>query len=571
MLMNNWINIFINNFKEKAALYLLLLRESKWVIIVSIMMGLIVGTSTMLLISLIIKIAREGSSNNYSFYLFSFVGLLGVRAFSAIMSSVLLIKIAQNVVMKLRIILSKKILNLALRQLEQLGEARILACLTNDIPTIAEAFYQIPSIIISIATILICTVFIGIISFYLLLTTLLVMALGVGIYTNFAIKGNNYFRKSREVHDTLYEHFKTLTNGFKEIKINKARREYFLSDEIGVACKKNLKYNIRGQKLYSLADGLGQVFFFVPVGVALFLFSESNLISQDHIVFYIFTVIYCIGPVSNLVGEFPVIARAKVAASRIDELIRSLDEAGNNHIYPTIDHGNIVKGTNKLELRKITYVHERINGDKGFSIGPLNLVLNAGEIVFLAGGNGSGKSTLAKLIAGLYFPKTGSVKLNGIKINEYNIEWYYKHLAIIFSDCFLFENLIGADKKEISIEAKKYLKKFGVNNKTRIFEGKYTSLALSDGERKRIALISMLLEDRDIYIFDEWAAHQDFKFKEMFYTEILRILKRRQKIVLVITHDDQYFRFADRIVKMDFGKINGTNIHCSDSSSAKVY
>ena len=561
----------MKNFKEKAALYLFLFRESKWVIIVSIIMGLIVGTSTMALISLIIKIARESSPSNYLFNLFLFAGLLSVRACSAIMSSVLLIKIAQNTVMKLRIILSKKILDLALWQLEQLGEARLLASLTDDIPTIAEAFYQIPYLIISIATILICTIFIGTISIYLLLTTLLVMVLGVGMYTNFAVKGNKSFEKSREIYDTLYKHFKTLTKGFKEIKLNKERREYFLSNEIGDTCKRNLNYNIRGQTMYSLADGLGQVFFFIPVGMALFGFSKLNIISQEHIVLYIFTVIYCIGPVSNLVGILPVIARANVAASRIDKLMRILDENGNNYIYPTIEQRNIVKRTKKLELHEITYAYERGDGSRGFSIGPLNLVLKSGDIVFLTGGNGSGKSTLIKLIAGLYFPKTGSVKLNGIKINEYNIEWYYKHLAIIFSDCFLFKNLIGADKKEISIEAKKYLKKFGVNNKTRIHEGKYTSLALSDGERKRIALISMLLEDRDIYIFDEWAAHQDFKFKEMFYTEILRILKRRQKIVLVITHDDQYFRFADRIVKMDFGKINGTNIHCSDSSSAKVH
>jgi putative ATP-binding cassette transporter len=550
----------MKNLKKKAVLYLFLLRESKWIIGVSIIMGLLVGTSSMVLISLIIKIAHEGSSDNYLFNLFSFVGLLSVRAFAAIMSSILLIKIAQNTVMKLRIILSKKILKLALQQLEQLGEARLLANLTDDIPNIARAFYQIPNVLISTATILICTIFIGGISIYLLLTTLLVAVLGVGIYTNFAAEGSRCFKKSREIHDILYKHFKTLTKGFKEIKINKERREYFLSDEIGDTCKRGLNHNVCGYKMYSIADGFGQLIFFVPVGISLFVFSKLNIISQENIITYIFIVIYCIGPISNLVSVVPVMAHANVAASRIDKLMRSLDKDVNSYVYPVIDKINVDERANKLELRNITYDYEKGNGSRGFAIGPLNLVLNSGDIVFLTGGNGSGKSTLVKLIAGLYFSKKGDVKLNGIQINENNIEWYYEHLGIIFSDSFLFENLIGPDGKLLSDKAKMYLKKFGVDNKTKIHEGKFTSLDLSDGERKRIALISMLLEDKDIYIFDEWAAHQDIKFKEMFYTEILQSLKRRRKIVLVITHDDQYFRFADRIVRMDCGTIKDNEI-----------
>jgi putative ATP-binding cassette transporter len=395
------------------------------------------------------------------------------------------------------------------------------------------------------------------------LTTLLVAVLGLSIYQNFAIKGNRYFKKSRGIHDILYKHFKTLTNGFKEIKIDRKRREYFLSSEIGDACKRAFDYNVCGYKKYSFADGFGQLFFFVPVGISLFVFARLNVVSQEHIIVYIFAVIYCIGPVSNLVGVIPIIAHASVAAGRIDKLMRSLDNGANSCVYPAKDQNKIAKRVNKLELRDIAYVYEKGNGSKGFAVGPLNLVLNAGDIVFLTGGNGSGKSTLVKLIAGLYFPKKGDVKLNGIKINENNLEWYYEHFGIIFSDCYLFENLIGEGEKTLSDEAKRYLKRFRVNNKTRIHEGRFASLDLSDGERKRIALISMLLQDKDIYIFDEWAANQDVEFKKMFYAEILRTLKLRRKIVLVITHDDQYFRFADRIVRMDVGTINVNKMHGS--------
>lgn len=546
----------MKNFKEKATLYLFLIKEAKWIIIVSIIMGLIAGTSATFLIPLIIKIAREGTQNNYLLSLFFFLGLLSARALSVIMSSVLLITLSQNVVMKLRIILSEKIIKLDLPQIERLGEARLLACLTEDIPFIAMAFSEIPSISINIATLVICITYICFISIHLMWSTLLIMVVGLGIYTIFAGKGHEYFKKSRETHDTLYEHFKTLTKGFKEIKINQERRVYFLSNEIGGTCKKDFNYNIRAQKMYALADGLGQLFFFVPVGLALFVFLPLNIVSPENIVVYIFAIIYCIGPVGALVNMIPLMARANVASSRIDQLMRLLDGSNKNtHPDFAIARRDKVKRINKLELNEITYMHEGNNGDSGFSIGPLNLELNAGDIVFLTGGNGSGKSTLVKLIAGLYFPKKGDLKLNGIKVTKNNIEWYYRHFSVIFSDCFLFQNLIGTDEKEISHEARKYLKKFRIDNKTRIHEGKYTSLALSDGERKRIALISTLLEDKDIYVFDEWAANQDFKFKEMFYADILKVLKCRGKIVLVVTHDDQYYKFADHIVRMDYGKI----------------
>ncbi len=64
------------------------------------------------------------------------------------------------------------------------------------------------------------------------------------------------------------------------------------------------------------------------------------------------------------------------------------------------------------------------------------------------------------------------------------------------------------------------------------------------------------LEDRPIYVFDEWAADQDPPYKEIFYRQILPDLRRRGKAVLVITHDDNYFSLADRCLKLEDGKLS---------------
>jgi putative ATP-binding cassette transporter len=88
-----------------------------------------------------------------------------------------------------------------------------------------------------------------------------------------------------------------------------------------------------------------------------------------------------------------------------------------------------------------------------------------------------------------------------------------------------------------------------------IRNGQFSTTALSQGQRKGLALMTAYLEDRPFYLFDEWAADQDPHFKEIFYTQLLPELRSRVKSVLVITHDDKYFGLADRIVKLDYGKI----------------
>src|SRR5690606_37254453 len=176
--------------------------------------------------------------------------------------------------------------------------------------------------------------------------------------------------------------------------------------------------------------------------------------------------------------------------------------------------------------------------DDGFTLGPVDLVFEPGQITFVVGGNGSGKSTLAKLITGLYVPRTGTVSLNGEAIDHQNIEWFRQHSSAICTDFHLFEDYLGFDRPGIDEEVRHYLRELRLDDKVDVRNGTLTTIALSQGQRKRLALLTALLEDRPIYVFDEWAADQDPKFREVFYNEILDELKRRGKTVIVITHDD---------------------------------
>ncbi|MDB9423787.1 ATP-binding cassette domain-containing protein [Microcystis aeruginosa CS-564/01] len=193
--------------------------------------------------------------------------------------------------------------------------------------------------------------------------------------------------------------------------------------------------------------------------------------------------------------------------------------------------------------------------EKGFLLGPISFSWQPGELIFIIGGNGSGKSTLAKLITGLYPPLSGAIYLNGKRITQDNVEWYRQHFSAIFSDFYLFDSFLGFDRPNLDQEVENYLMQLQLAHKVTVKNGVLSTTELSQGQRKRLALLTAYLEDRPIYVFDEWGADQEPRFRELFYKQILLQLKERGKIVIVISHDERYFHLADHIIKLDYGAV----------------
>jgi putative pyoverdin transport system ATP-binding/permease protein len=201
------------------------------------------------------------------------------------------------------------------------------------------------------------------------------------------------------------------------------------------------------------------------------------------------------------------------------------------------------------------HLHPPGGEEMGFLLGPISLTLLPGQITFIVGGNGSGKSTLAKLITGLYPARTGSIYLDGVPITDENREWYRQHFSAIFSDFYLFDSYLGFNHSDLDQEVQSYLKQLQLDHKVQVRDGVLSTTNLSQGQRKRLALLTAYLEDRPVYLFDEWASDQDPHFRDLFYRQILVRLKELGKAVIVITHDDRYFNLADNIIKLDYGQV----------------
>lgn len=203
----------------------------------------------------------------------------------------------------------------------------------------------------------------------------------------------------------------------------------------------------------------------------------------------------------------------------------------------------------------VTHSYRQDGGSVDFELGPINLTFYPGELVFLIGGNGSGKTTFVKLLMGLYEPESGEIRVNNKPVTMDGRDDYRQQFSAVFYDFYLFERLFGIEATKVDAESQKYLDLLQLNHKLQVKNGHLSTVDLSQGQRKRVALLHAYLEDRPIYIFDEWAADQDPQFKRIFYYELVPELKSRGKTVIVISHDDRYYGLADRLIKLESGKV----------------
>lgn len=528
-----------------------LLRSSWGMVAIAIVTGFLSGGSSAGLIALISHAASSGTASRLTSIIWGFAGLAIVALITSIISQVMLIRLSQNAVLQLRMRLSRQILASELSHLERLGNPRLLATLTEDIQAVANAVYQMPFIFINLAIVLGCITYITWLSWLVLLMVCGISVVAIASCQWLLNRGGKLLTLAREDEDHLFKHFRTITEGVKELKLNYKRREDFLEEKLQSTANEFRHHNVNGLSLFAITSSWGQLIFFFALGFVLFVLPNLLTINPETLSGYILTFTYLVLPMDNIISKLPLLSKASIALQKIESLGLSLASRTEISTVPPA----MKSDWHSLKFKSVTHTYYTEQEDNSFIFGPIDLTLYPQELVFIVGGNGSGKSTLAKLITGLYIPENGEVWFDDELINEQNREWYRQHFSVVFSDFYLFEELLGLKNSDLDAQAKKYLKQLQLDHKVKVENGQLSTTSLSQGQRKRLALLTAYLENRPIYLFDEWAADQDPVFKEIFYTQLLPELRSRGKTVLVISHDDRYFHLADRIIKLDYGKI----------------
>jgi putative pyoverdin transport system ATP-binding/permease protein len=517
-----------------------------------ILTGIIGGAGNAVLIA-IMNTVLSGEASRTRLMLWGFIGLCGLTLVTRFISQVMIVRLTMGVTLDLRLELARKMLGAPLRMLEEVGPHRLLASLTDDIPAITNALVNVPVLCINIAIMAGTMAYLGWLYWPGLIAWIIFMALGITSYKLMINRAVRYFRLAREQGDWLYKHFRALTDGTKELKLHRKRREEFLTKSLQTTAASLQHYNIAGNTIAIGANTWGGTLFFIFIGLLLFAFPSAVNLDGAILTGYTLAILYMMSPLQVILNVFPVFSQAEVAIAKIESLGLSLSKEPSE-IRPS-EISKVAARCDVLEMVGVTHEYHRELENRNFILGPVDMRLQRGELVFLIGGNGCGKTTLAKLLTGLYIPSSGEIRVNGELIDNDNRDDYRQYFSVVFSDFYLFDTLLGLGSAGLDEQAREYLVRLQLNQKVEVKDGRLSTTELSQGQRKRLALLTVYLEDRPIYVFDEWAADQDPLFKEVFYHCLLPDLRSRGKTIVVITHDDRYFQIADRIIKLDAGRI----------------
>jgi putative pyoverdin transport system ATP-binding/permease protein len=461
----------------------------------------------------------------------------------------------EAIIHKLRLRLMDQIRRSELLELEGIGRARIVAAITSDTAMLTQASNMLAVTVQG--AVLIC--FVGLYVAYLSPTAFMLTAVIVGIAgTIFHIRNRRLAAQKAESaawERRLFDRLSDFLDGFKEVRLNRARSADLFDDAFEVS-KTAANIKIRAQaETFRMIVGM-QISMYILLGAVVFLLPNlSDTFSGPSIAKTTTALLFVVGACFGLVQSIPILLNANSAADRIELLERVLTETA-----APIRAGDVVEPNSfqQIEMRDIVFQYVDKFSDAAFKIGPIDFSLRAGELVFITGGNGSGKSTFMRVLAGLFPPSSGELTLDGRLVTDDRRDQYRALITTVFTDYHVFRRLYGIPDPPFG-EVDRLLMQFRLADKTGLSEGgEFRTLELSDGQRKRLALIVGLLEKRPVLLLDEWTADQDPEFRRKFYHELLPELIRGGTAIVVITHDDRYLdelHVPARRIRMDEGRI----------------
>ncbi|MDG5492983.1 ABC transporter ATP-binding protein [Psychroserpens sp. SPM9] len=261
-----------------------------------------------------------------------------------------------------------------------------------------------------------------------------------------------------------------------------------------------------------------------------------------------------VGWVTNLVQQ------AEASQKRINEFLKEEPEIKNNNPTPSHINGNIV-------FDKVTYTYPDTNIT---ALDGVSFEIQKGETLAILGKTGSGKSTILDLIGRLYDVQEGTIKIDGVPVDQINLQSLREHIGYVPQDAFLFSDTIennikfgkgDASEEEVINAAKlsdvhKNIKGFKNGYQTKLGE---RGITLSGGQKQRISIARAIIKTPEIMLFDDCLSAVDTETEE----KILKSLRKITvgKTTIIVSHRVSSAKDADKIIVLENGKIiqNGTH------------
>lgn len=527
-----------------------LLLQNRWTLLFcSVFSALSAGANVLLLDYLNRQVGATGGDRLGDWLP---IYLLGVAALfgASLLANGLLVLVSTRAVADIRKQLARGILGTHFPTLEATGKGELLAVLTDDVENLSEGLSIAPQFLLNLVTTLACCGYLAYLSLSAFAWFGGTVLLGAGITYLVVRSGNQHYESFRKLKDAYYQHLHALFDGAKELATNTRRRGYFTNREL-LPSIDALKGSQQKWDLYwHLSEIWTRTLLFLALGIALAAIQYHASGIVDLAVSYFVTIIFLSGAIDFVVNSVSTLSKAAVSARVIARLELAKPAAAGE-----LESSPLPPDWCQVRFDAVRYTARHADGDT-FELGPISLKLRRGEVLFLVGGNGSGKSTFAKLMNGLYQRSGGDIHVDDRLIAADTPMAYRALFSTIHSDYYLFASVLdhnGAAAQDQQVNAR--LAELGLGGKVRAENGCWSTTALSQGQRKRLALVQTWLDDAPICLLDEWAADQDPGFRARFYETILPAMKAQGKTLVVISHDERYFHIADRICKFEGGQL----------------
>jgi putative ATP-binding cassette transporter len=466
----------------------------------------------------------------------------------SVISGRFLTSIYENRIAKLRVDLSNQIINADFERVEK-NAPLIVPVLQNDINTMTTFTRSIAEMIMASLKVVMILGYLFYISWvfgtYIFAVFMVIFLLNLTllkpIYTN--------EKSIKLLRNLIHNRLHGMVEGIKELTLSTVHHKSYVDQNIKKGSMKYAETVTQAQTYKQFLTKFSETLALLAILAFSILFlGQERVVLSDFIEAFTL-VVFLLPSLITVIGFTRQIKSFQVSLEQIEQLGLEFRDV---EVLKQVEMP-IREGDHKalIELRNASYTY-----DSSYTVGPINLKIQSGEIVIIKGGNGSGKTTLAKLLTGLYQTKEGELLVQGVCVTKDNLTGFRNIFSAVFTDSHVFRNLQYLQDRVAPDDVSKWMDRLEISEKVSLQDLQVSSTDLSFGQRGRLNLLRALLEDKPVYLFDEWAANQDPHFKSVFYQQILPEMKAMGKTIIVISHDDKYYGVADRIVTLSGGSIS---------------
>jgi ATP-binding cassette subfamily B protein len=488
------------------------------------------------------------------------VGLLILYAVSGIFSFVqgwLMTTISQKMCFRMRREISEKINRMPLKYFEKNTVGDVLSRITNDVDTLGQALNQsITQLITSVCTIIGVIVMMLTISPLMTLITILILPISMGLVVGIVKKSQKYFIAQQDKLGKIDGQIEETFSGHNIVKAfnrEDAELEKFRETNNGLyesAWKSQFLSGLM-MPVMNFVSNLG----YVAVAVSGAMLASAGAIEIGDIVAFIQYVKRFTQPITQLAQVSNMLQSMAAASERIFEFLAEEEEVDNIENPVSAE---VIKGEVSFNHVRFGYNPEQI------IIKDFNCDVKQGQTVAIVGPTGAGKTTMIKLLMRFYDVNSGSISLNGHKLQEFNRNELRSGFGMVLQDTWLFKGTImenirygrldATDEEVIEAAKKARADKF-----IRSLPEGYNMIIneeasnISQGQKQLITIARAILADNPIMILDEATSSVDTRTEQLIQKAMDTLMKGRTSFV--IAHRLSTIRNADIILVMKDGNI----------------